>query len=96
VKLANLIMTGVIVTGAMLGGKVLPAPIYGVDTRFASGKSALAIPFELDDYHIDNHIFLHVSINGSSPLSFILDTGASHTVLSLRLSVQGKGKKYSA
>ena len=42
------------------------------DARFSSGKSALAIPFELDD----NLIYVRVSVNGSRPLSFILDTGA--------------------
>ena len=42
------------------------------DARFSSGKSALAIPFEL----YDNHIYVRVSVNGSRPLSFILDTGA--------------------
>lgn len=42
------------------------------DAHFVTGKSALAIPFELDD----NLIYVQVTINGSSPLSFILDTGA--------------------
>ena len=42
------------------------------DARFSSGKSALAIPFELEN----NHIYVRVSVNGSRPLSFILDTGA--------------------
>ena len=42
------------------------------DIRFTAGRSALAIPFELDD----NLIYVPVSINGSKPLSFILDTGA--------------------
>ena len=46
--------------------------VLGSDIRFSSGRSALAIPFELDD----NLIYVPVSINGSRPLSFILDTGA--------------------
>ncbi len=46
------------------------------DARFSSGKSALAIPFELDD----NLIYVRVSVNGSRPLSFILDTGA-HSII---------------
>lgn len=46
--------------------------VPGSDIRFSSGRSALAIPFELDD----NLIYVPVSINGSKPLSFILDTGA--------------------
>jgi predicted aspartyl protease len=64
----------------MLACIALTSPIYACDARFASGKSALAIPFEL----VDDHIYLRVSVNGSSPLSFILDTGASHTILNLR------------
>jgi hypothetical protein len=51
----------------------LTTPIPGFDIRFTSGKSALAIPFELNN----NHIYLGVSVNGSAPLSFILDTGGS-------------------
>lgn len=46
--------------------------VPGSDTRFSSGRSAPAIPFELDD----NLIYVPVSINGAKPLSFILDTGA--------------------
>lgn len=46
--------------------------VPGSDIRFSSGRSALAIPFELDD----NLIYVPVSINGSKTLSFILDTGA--------------------
>jgi hypothetical protein len=49
------------------------------DARFSSGKSALAIPFELDD----NLIYVRVNVNGSRPLSFILDTGA-HSIIHAR------------
>src|SRR5437764_1426314 len=54
--------------------------LYSSDARFASGQSALAIPFRLDD----NCIYLRVGVNGSRPLSFMLDSGASKTILSLR------------
>lgn len=54
-------------------------PALGSDARFSSGKSALAIPFELED----NIIYVPVSINGSKALSFILDTGA-YTIVHLR------------
>lgn len=47
------------------------------DIRFTSGDSALKIPFE---FH-NNQIYLHIPINGSKSLWFILDTGA-HTVIS--------------
>ena len=50
--------------------------VLGSDIRFSSGRSALAIPFELDD----NLIYVPVSINGSKPLSFILDTGAYNII----------------
>ncbi len=59
----------------LVAGLVLLAicpSVLGSDIRFTSGRSALAIPFELDD----NLIYVPVSINGSKPLSFILDTGA--------------------
>jgi hypothetical protein len=45
--------------------------------RFTSGKSALKIPLEIDN----NIILLRVSVNGSRPLKFIFDTGASHSVI---------------
>jgi hypothetical protein len=47
-------------------------PAFCTDGGFSSGKSAVAIPFELDD----NLIYVRVRVNGSQPLSFILDTGA--------------------
>ena len=58
---------------AVAGGTTLAA-----DARFSSGKSALAIPFEIED----NLIYLNVSVNNSKPLSFILDTGA-YTIVDL-------------
>lgn len=79
-QLVSLIMVRVIASSLMVVCMALTSSIYGLDTRSAAGKSALAIPFEL----VDSHIFLRISVNGSRPLSFILDTGASHTILSLR------------
>jgi Aspartyl protease/PDZ domain len=60
--------------------------------RFASGKSALKIPFEL----FGNLILLQVRVNNSDSLRFILDTGADTSVIdaqrakALRLEPQGK------
>jgi hypothetical protein len=63
------------------------------DVRFASGNGALKIPFEL----YNNHIYLKVSVNGSSPLSFLLDTGAPHIIdlkqaraIGLKLKFEGQ------
>ena len=68
------------------------APV-AADIRFTAGKSALAIPFEMED----NLIYVPVSINGSKPLSFIFDTGAFNIVdlkrareIGLPLRVTGK------
>jgi hypothetical protein len=60
----------------------LTSPIPGLNIRFTSGKSAIAIPFEPDN----NHVRLRVSVNGSPPLYFILDSGGSspYPKLSLR------------
>jgi hypothetical protein len=43
-------------------------------SRFSSGKNALRIPFDLYGGRL---IYLQVRVNGSHPLWFILDTGAS-------------------
>ena len=60
--------------------------------RFESGNSALKIPFEL----YNNHIYLKVAVNGSEPLTFLLDTGSSHIIdtkqAKLGLKLQPRGK----
>jgi len=47
------------------------------DVRFSSGNSARDIPLDVNGVHP----FLQVQVNDSEPLWFILDTGASVTVL---------------
>jgi len=61
----------------------LTSATHSLDGRFTSGNSALAIPFDLD---ANNNIYLLVRVNGSRPVFFMLDTGASHNVLSLALA----------
>ncbi len=46
------------------------------DVRFASGKSALNLPFKI----VDNHIYLQVSVNNAKPLWFLLDTGSGNFI----------------
>lgn len=65
--------------------------------RFASGRSALRIPFELHN----NHIYLRVGVNTSEPLLFILDTGASSIIsrqraVSLGLKFRGSERGFGA
>lgn len=52
------------------------AAVIKADVRFASGKSALKIPFRL----YNNHIYLSVGVKDSKPLWFILDTGAPNII----------------
>lgn len=52
------------------------ASLSMADVRFASGKSALKIPFK----SYNNHIYLRVGVNNSKPLWFLLDTGASNII----------------
>lgn len=63
------------------------------DVRFTSGRSALKIPFRL----FNNHIYLRVVVNGSTPLWFLLDTGAANIIdarharaLGLKLTSAGR------
>ena len=65
--------------GSLLLCLVSCATALSANVRFSSGRSALAIPIELDD----NLIYVRVSVNGSRPLSFILDTGA-HSIIHTR------------
>lgn len=46
------------------------------EVRFASGQSALKIPFRM----FNNHIYLYVAVNGSAPLWFVLDAGARNII----------------
>jgi hypothetical protein len=45
--------------------------------RFASGRSTLKIPLEIDN----NIILMQVRVNRSKPLKFIFDTGWSYTAI---------------
>jgi hypothetical protein len=63
------------------------------DVHFTSGQSALKIPFKLHN----NHIYLHVAVNGTAPLWFLLDTGAGNIIdskhaqaLGLKLILPGR------
>src|ERR671912_1375720 len=92
-KRTNLLLTCFTGFGALLCLIFCP-PAFCTDARFSSGKSALAIPFELDD----NLIHVRVRVNGSRPLSFILDTGAYSFIhtrqarsIGLKLKLVGQG-----
>ena len=74
-------------------GQQVLSNAWAADLRFASGDSALKIPFEL----YNNHIYLKVGVNGSAPLTFLFDTGAPHVIdskqakaLGLKLKPEGQ------
>lgn len=50
--------------------------------RFARGRAALRIPFE----PVRNFVFVQARVNNSQPLWFILDTGASASVINTRVA----------
>lgn len=67
--------------------------------RFPEGKRFVEIPFQDDA----NHVLIPVRVNGSRPLTFVLDTGASGAVLSnaslastLNLHIVGEGEARGA
>jgi hypothetical protein len=66
-----------------------PAPQAAA--RFDNGRSALGVPFDLSN----NLVLIRARVNGSAPLWFIFDTGASATVIDakaarrLRLRTRG-------
>ena len=59
-----------------------PVPTF----RFASGQSALKIPFELSN----NLILLQARVNDSPPRWFIFDTGANASVIDAQLAKELK------
>lgn len=70
---AVLLAVAVLATG---GDRGISSPL-STHYRFASGRSALQIPFGEDD----GHIFIKVRINESGPLWFGVDTGAIRSVI---------------
>ncbi len=60
-------------------------PAAASDVRFASGRNALKIPFRL----YSNHVYMHVAVNGSAPLWFLLDTGAGNIIDDRRAQALG-------
>ena len=70
----------------------------GAAAKQAAGQTVAQIPFELNG----NQIFLRVRVNGSEPLWFGLDTGASGTVINtataeaLGLRMEGSGRTTGA
>lgn len=55
-------------------------PAVPADLHFASGRSALRIPFEF----VGNHVYLRGRVNNSEPLWLLLDTGATASYLDLQ------------
>lgn len=67
-------------TAVLLVSLVAPQPAGTPTIHFTSGASARSIPFDL----VDGRIVLRVRVNGGTPVSFILDTGADVDAVGLR------------
>lgn len=80
------------VTAQQRGNSVRNPRPPGPKVRFVSGDSALKIPLEIDN----NIILMLVRVNGSQPLKFIFDTGASASLLNqskaTELGLKAKGR----
>jgi len=91
--LAGLILLTSLDGKAQKRGRSSGGQVPHVTSRFIAGNSA-RIPIEIDN----NIIFLRVRVNGSRPLKFIFDTGASVSVIDselvaeLGLKTQGQTK----
>src|SRR5712672_1035843 len=57
----------------LLGCTNTPASSFKID----GGRSSFTIPFRL----VDNRVFIEAKVNGQGPFHFILDTGASGTMM---------------
>src|SRR5438477_7691769 len=67
----------------VLGCTRSPATSFKVD----GGRDSFTLPFRL----VDNRVFIEARVNGQGPFHFILDTGASGTIMrgtALRLGLK--------
>jgi hypothetical protein len=67
----------------------MPAP-PAPDFAIAGGKTSTTVPFEL----VNNHIYVHVKINGKGPYMFLCDTGGANIVgpsLAKELGLKSEG-----
>jgi hypothetical protein len=64
--------------------RTAPARPASANVEFASGQSALNIPFEFEF----NQIVLQVRVNNSAPLKFMFDTGAGISLLSAKKAAE--------
>jgi hypothetical protein len=67
-----------------------PPPPPAPDVQWPAGQDSVTMPFQL----INNHIYVQTSINGSAPMAFVFDTGATAsieagTAKSLGIPVEG-------
>jgi hypothetical protein len=57
-------------------GAFAPPPPPRNTAQWPAGKSSVTVPFRL----LNNHIYVEASINGSLPLPFVFDTGATDDI----------------
>ena len=94
--LSHLFAVGLVLCQTFLCGSAQESKpaLSSAALQFTSGQSARRIPFEF----VGNHIYLRARVNGSGPLWFLLDTGATSSYFdaqqakALGLGIQGESK----
>jgi hypothetical protein len=66
-------VTTISVEGPQELSRYAPPPPPPNSAQWPAGKDSVSIPFRL----LNNHIYVEASINGSAPLPFLFDTGAT-------------------
>ena len=66
-------VTSISLAGAQPASRYSPPPPPPNSAQWPAGKDSVRIPFRL----LNNHIYVDASIDGSAPLPFIFDTGAT-------------------
>jgi len=69
-------ITSIIVNPPGGAAHLAKPPSHVHDSSMLGGKTQTSIPFDL----VENHVYLHVMLNGKGPYRFIFDTGGANIV----------------
>jgi hypothetical protein len=84
------LVTAIVLSGPEMPGRYAPPPPPPNTAQWPAGKDSVTVPFRL----LNNHIYVEASINGTAPLPFVFDTGATDILQgsvakSLGIAVEG-------
>jgi hypothetical protein len=69
-------VAAIILAGPEAQSRYAPPPPPPNTAQWPAGKDSVTVPFRL----LNNHIYVDASINGSAPLPFVFDTGATDII----------------